>query len=107
MPTTPCEVISGLVEAMNARDEKNLAACFCRQATVRDGGLEYRGSSAIRRWMQDAFDRYALHLDVTEVSGQGKTWFFQARVSGNFEGSPVKLEHSLTIEDGKIANLEI
>ena len=107
MPTTPCEIISDLVEAMNAHDEEHVASCLSRQATVRDGGLEYRGSSEIRRWMQDAFDRYALHLDVTGVSGQGKNWFFQARVSGNFEGSPVQLEHSLTIEDGKIANLEI
>jgi hypothetical protein len=107
MNTNPCEVICGLVKAMNAHDEENLTACFSNQAIVRDGGLEYRGVPAIRRWMQEAFDRYSLHLDVTDVSGQGKNWFFQARVSGNFEGSPVQLEHSLTIEDGKIANLEI
>jgi hypothetical protein len=107
MKTTPCEVICGLVKAMNAHDEENLSACFASEAIVKDGGLEYRGTPAIRKWMQDAFDRYSLHLDVTDVSGAGKNWFFHAQVSGNFEGSPVQLEHCLTIEDGKIANLEI
>lgn len=107
MSATPSKLIDGLVEAINAHDEEHLAACFSHQATVRDGGLEYRGLSAIRRWIREAFDRYALHVNVIAVSGQGKTWFFHARVSGNFEGSPVQLEHSVTIEDGKIANLEI
>jgi hypothetical protein len=107
MSVTPSEIINGLVEAINTHDEDHLVACFSHQATIRDGGLEYRGLSAIRRWIREAFDRYALHLKVTGVSGQGQTWFFHARVSGNFEGSPVQLEHSLTIKNGKIANLEI
>jgi hypothetical protein len=50
--TSDCPVIDALVEAMNAHDEEMLAACFSREAIVHDGGLEYRGPAAIRRWMQ-------------------------------------------------------
>jgi hypothetical protein len=105
--TSPCAVIDTFVEAMNAHDEETLAACFSRQAVVHDGGLEYRSPAAIRRWMQEAFEKYALHLEVTDVSGQGQTWLFEALVSGSFEGSPVQLEHIITIENGKIAKLDI
>lgn len=105
--TSACPVIDALVEAMNAHDEEMLAACFSREAVVHDGGLEYRGPAAIRRWMQEAFEKYALHLEITDVSGQNRNWTFEARVSGSFEGSPVHLEHTVTIENGKITNLEI
>ena len=105
--TSPCLVIDNFVEAINAHDEETLAACFSRHAVVHDGGLEYRGPTAIRRWMQDAFEKYDLHLDVTDVSGNGQNWLFDALVSGSFEGSPVRLEHSITLENGKIASLEI
>ena len=104
---TPYDLISGLARTMNDRDEENLAACFTPDAVVRDGGLEYRGAGAIRRWIQSSIERYALNLEILRVSGQGRDWLFDARVSGSFEGSPVRLEHSVIIEDGKIATLDI
>lgn len=105
--TSPCPVIDRLVEALNAHDEDTAAAYFTPQAVVRDGGLEYRGPAAIRHWMQEAFEKYALHLDVTNVSGESPNWTFEARVSGTFEGSPVQLEHRVTTENGKVSRLEI
>lgn len=104
---SPCPVIDALVEAMNAHDEERAAACFSSGATVRDGGLEYHGLPAIRRWMRDAFEKYDLHLEITDVAGHGQNWTFVARVSGSFEGSPVQLEHSVAIENGRMVNLEI
>lgn len=105
--TTPYDLISGLAQTMNTRDEENLAACFTPDAVVRDGGLEYRGANAIRRWIQSSFERYALNLEILRVSGQGRAWLLDARVSGSFEGSPVRLEHSVLIENDKIAVLDI
>ncbi len=101
----PYDLINGLVVAVNARDEEMLASCFAEQAVVQDGGLEYHGALGVRRWIQDAFDKYGLKLKVLEVSGEGDKWLFDAVVSGTFEGSPVQLEHSVVIRDGKIANL--
>lgn len=105
--TTPYDLISGLARTINDRDEENLVACFARNAVVRDGGLEYRGFPAIRRWIQTSFERYSLNLEILRIVGDGRAWLFDARVSGTFEGSPVRLEHSVVIENGKIATLEI
>lgn len=105
--TTPYDLISCLALGLNTRDEENLAAIFAEHAVVRDGGLEYHGTAAIRHWIQTTIERYALNLKILKVSGQGREWLFDALVSGSFEGSPVRLEHSLVIEDGKIANLDI
>lgn len=107
MMTTPHDLISGLVENLNTRDEENLAACFTRDAVVRDGGLEYHGPVGVRRWIQRSIERYALRMRVLTVSGEGREWLFDAVVSGSFEGSPVRLEHCVTIEAGKIACLDI
>ncbi len=105
--TTAHDLISGLAQSLNARDEETLAAIFAEHAIVRDGGLEYRGAIGVRRWIHQTIEKYALNLQVLKVSGQDREWLFDAMVSGTFEGSPVQLEHSLVIEDGKIANLDI
>jgi SnoaL-like domain len=105
--TTPHDLISGFAHDLNARNEENLAAIFTDTATVHDGGLEYRGPAAIRYWIQTTIERYALKLKILDVSGQDDRWLFDAMVSGSFEGSPVRLEHHLTIENGKIAHLDI
>lgn len=105
--TTPQDLIAGFVRSLNARDEETLSAQFLEHATIRDGGLEYRGATAIRHWIQTTIERYAVKLKIVAISGTGNEWLFDAVVSGTFEGSPVRLEHSLTIKDGKIANLDI
>ena len=92
---------------MNTRDEDTLASFFSEHAVIRDGGLEYSGPAAIKCWIQNAFEKDALNLKDIKVSGRGEAWLFEALVSGTFEGSPVRLEHSLTIQNGKISNLDI
>ena len=92
---------------MNTRDEQTLAAFFAEHAVVRDGGLKYSGPAAIKCWTQNAFEKDALNLKIIEVSRRGEVWLFEALVSGTFEGSPVQLEHSLTIQNGKISSLDI
>lgn len=102
-----CTLIDDLIGAINAQDEESLAGCFTPDATVRDGGLEYRGAAAIRRWIQDTFEKYALRMELVEVTGAADAWTFEARVFGTFEGSPVRLGHRLVICDGRIGLLEI
>jgi hypothetical protein len=104
---TPHELITGFAKALNARDESDLVSIFSHQAVIRDGGLKFRGLGGVRNWIQTAIDRYDLRLKVLAITGHGQEWLFDAVVSGSFEGSPVRLEHSLTLEDGKIALLEI
>ena len=103
----PNELINGLVNAVNAHDGATLASCFDQEAIVRDGGLEYRGPTGVQCWIHNSIEKYDLSLEVIDVSGDGEEWRFDASVSGTFEGSPVQIEHSLTIRDGKIAGLLI
>jgi hypothetical protein len=105
--TTPHDLISSLADALNARDERNLIAIFAEHAVICDGGLRFRGPAGIRDWIQSTLVRHGLSLKVLSVSGQGREWLFDAIVSGAFEGSPVRVEHCVTIEDGKIAQLDI
>jgi len=101
------DLIESLARHFNTRDEDNLAAIFTDSAVVHDGGQEYRGTSAIRRWIRSTITRYAVQFRILTVSGQDQSWLFDAEVSGTFEGSPVLLEHSLILEGGKILRLDI
>jgi len=101
------DLIEGLARNFNTRDEDRLAEIFTDSAVVQDGGREYRGASGIRHWIRSTITRYAVNLRILTVSGQGQSWLFDAEVSGTFEGSPIRLEHSLVIEGGKIARLDI
>jgi hypothetical protein len=63
--------------------------------------------AAIKEWKAHTKKRYnhtVTPLDVTERDG--KT-VLKARLAGDFPGSPVTLEFSFVVEDGKIASLEI
>jgi hypothetical protein len=104
---TPHQIITALQSTMNAHDEEGLVALFSRDAFVRDGGLRYSGLTGIRCWIQDCFERYDLSIKILAVSGENTSWHFEATVAGNFEGSPVRLDHYLTIEEGNISSLEI
>lgn len=104
---TPHELISGFAQSLNARDERRLVSIFSRHAVIRDGGLKFRGLGGVRSWIQTTIDRYDLRLKVLAVTGHDQEWLFDAVVSGSFEGSPVRVEHCVTLEGGKIALLEI
>lgn len=103
----PQDLITALVRAINSGDNEALIALFSRQSSVRDGGLWYTGPTAIKHWIRDCIERYSLSLEILTVSGEDRSWLFEALVSGTFEGSPVRVEHRVTILGEKIANLDI
>jgi len=93
------------VQAMN--NSEAFIACFADQAVVRDEGHEHRGTDAIKTWIESAFRKYQIKLEVTDTAEHEEEKIFSARVSGTFEGSPVQLRHRLTIEDSKVTSLTI
>jgi len=103
----PQDLITALVKAINTGDKETLVALFTGQSSVRDGGLWYTGPAAIKHWIRDCIERYSLSLEILTVSGEDRAWLFEALVSGTFEGSPVRIEHRVTIQDEKIASLDI
>jgi hypothetical protein len=74
--------VAAYFEAEKAADAQALARCFAEDGVVRDEG----GTSVVTR--------------NGEIVVTG-------RVSGNFPGSPVNLEHAFRVHGDKIASLEI
>lgn len=95
------QVSNGSAEASALRD------CLDEQAVVRDEGHTHRGYEAIQAWLLEAKRKYAYSVEPLRVVRQGSSVKVHARVSGNFPGSPVELEHVFRLTGGKIESLEI
>jgi len=107
MPTSFSPLTTAYIESLNSADSGAFVACFAPDAVVRDEGHEYRGSAAIKAWIEQAHQKYQPKTEVLSVvEGEGGV-VITGRVSGAFPGSPVILRHHLTVADGRIARLAI
>ncbi|HTE83947.1 MAG TPA: nuclear transport factor 2 family protein [Dehalococcoidia bacterium] len=95
------------VKIENSGDVEALPECFAANATVRDEGHTYTGLPAIREWKADTKKKYNHTVAPLTVAHRDGTTVLKARLSGSFPGSPVTLEFSFVLADGKIASLEI
>jgi hypothetical protein len=84
-----------------------LAAAFSADAVVQDEGREMRGHDAILTWRRETTAKYQPRFVPLATTEQDGTIIVTAEVSGTFPGSPVKLDFTFTLHDGKIATLEI
>jgi hypothetical protein len=91
----------------NSGDVEALSECFASNATVRDEGHAYEGLAAIREWKADTKRKYNHTVAPLDVAHRDGKTILKARLTGNFPGSPVTLEFSFVLENGKIASLEI
>jgi hypothetical protein len=106
MPILP-PPIDLYVRIENSGDVEALPECFAPGATVRDEGHIYQGLTAIRDWKSDTKKKYNHTVAPLALAHwDGKT-ILKARLTGNFPGSPVTVEFSFVLDDGKIASLEI
>jgi hypothetical protein len=81
--------------------------CFSESALVIDEQREHRGRPAITRWRTEAAAKYHYTSEPLAVDTSGPEVAVTARVTGDFPGSPVKLQYRFTLEGGSIARLEI
>jgi hypothetical protein len=95
------------VKIENAGDLGALSECFASDATVRDESHTYEGLAAIKEWMAATKKKYNHTVAPVEIIRWDGKIVLRARLSGNFPGSPVTLEFSFVLEDGKIVSLEI
>lgn len=100
-------MINTYVESMNAQDAKRFAGLFTADAEVQDEGHTHRGLAEIEAWIGEAWRKYQPHLAPRSVSGEAPNLVLSAEVSGNFDGSPVVLQHHIQVEGDKIAKLHI
>jgi SnoaL-like domain len=80
---------------------------FASDATVRDEGRSIKGIAAIKAWRVETAEKYQHSVEPLAVSTRDGKVVVRGRVSGNFPGSPITLDHIFEIEGGKIVFLEI
>ena len=95
------------IAAENRGDTEALAQCFAEDAVVRDEGQVIEGLAAIKQWKAETKKKYQHTIEpLTSVQKDDKTIVIN-RLTGNFPGSPIELEFVFTLDDNKIASLEI
>jgi hypothetical protein len=99
--------VAAYLAAEAAKDADAICHCFTEQGIVRDEGREYRGRDAIRQWKAAADAKYTYVLVPLEVRTEGNAVTVRARLSGNFPGSPVDLDHIFSLSNDEISSLEI
>jgi SnoaL-like protein len=95
------------VEIENSGDIEALSQCFACDATVRDEGHTYEGLAAIKEWKADTKKKYNHTVAPLAVAHRDGKTVLEAKLTGNFPGSPLTLEFSFLLKDGKIVSLEI
>jgi SnoaL-like domain len=93
--------------ADTAGDAAALAGCFVEDGIVTDEGVSFTGVAEIRLWHEDAKDKYRYTVEPVSMTEQRGRIVVVGRVTGDFPGSPVHLEHVFSVTDDKIAQLEI
>jgi hypothetical protein len=93
--------------AQPPQDGAAFAAAFTTWAVVHDEGKQHRGPEEIRRWWLASKARYRHHAEpLSQREDAGKT-VVQARVTGDFPGSPAVLTFAFALDGGRIAALTI
>ena len=101
------EPIAAYLAAEEAKDADALSRCFVEDGIVHDEGRDYRGRDAIRQWKQGADEKYRYVLQMVNAQTHGNEVIVRARLTGEFPGSPVELDHIFELSNNKIASLEI
>jgi len=90
-----------------ARTRTRFPAASPKTALSTTKGRDYRGRDAIRQWKQAADEKYRYVLQMVNAQTHGNEATVRARLTGEFPGSPVELDHIFKLSNNKIASLEI
>ena len=101
------EPVAAYLAAEEAKDADALSRCFTEDGTVHGEGREYRGRDSIRQWKQEVDTKYRYVMQTVNTQTQGDKVTVRARLTGEFPGSPVELDHIFKLSNDKIASLEI
>ena len=93
--------------AEGAKDADALSRCFTEEGSAHDEGQDHLGCDSIRQWKQAADAKYRYVFQTMNVQTLGELVTVRARLTGEFPGSPVELDHIFKLSAYKIASLEI
>jgi len=91
----------------NAHDPSAIDRCFAAGGVVRDEGKTIAGVAAIKAWRIETGEKYHHVVEPLSVSTRDGKVVVTGKVSGNFPGSPISLQHIFEIEGDRIVSLEI
>src|SRR5882724_11623899 len=101
------EPVAAYLAAEEAKDADALSCCFTEDGIVHDEGRDYHGRDSIRQWKQEVGTKYRYVLQMVNAQTHGDKVTVRARLTGEFPGSPVELDHIFKLSNNKIASLEI
>ncbi|SRR5258706_9046535 len=107
MPIEMPEPVARYFATERDHDADALAGCFVDDGTIRDEAHTIHGPAAIRQWSIDARNKYHHTVEPLEIREEADSIIVIGRVSGDFPGSPVDLQHLFQLRGGRIASLEI
>jgi len=99
--------IERYVQIANSGTAEAASECFAPDATVYDEGRTYEGVAAIKNWMAATKKKYGHTITPLELAERGGQSILKARLAGNFPGSPITVNFTFVLADGKIHSLEI
>jgi SnoaL-like domain len=104
-------VIAEHLAAVNAFDEDRVVATFAADALVNDDHREFRGTSAIRKWVAQETVGDHVTIDVIEAIQHHGTIVVRGRYDGDYDKTNLPDELILTnyfqVDKGKIVTLMI
>lgn len=99
--------VAAYLAAEEAKDAERLSLCFTVDGLVHDEGADYRGRDSILQWKRSADAKYRYTMKPLSADANGNEVTVRARLTGDFPGSPVELNHIFRLSNDKIASLEI
>ena len=95
-------------DAHDSHDVDGAVAAFAADATVRDDGQQWVGTSEIRNWLNKTNSEYTFTRTLLSVEETGAgSWEVRNRLEGNFPGNVVDLVYRFDLHDDHIAGLTI
>lgn len=107
MPMTMPETVQTYVDSTNELDAERFIGQFADNACVHDEGHYYCGIRAIREWREATNKKYKFSMKPLVVREHGNETMLTAELTGNFPGSPAKLQFDFAFHNGKITKLYI
>jgi hypothetical protein len=99
--------VAAYLAAEAAKGAEAISYCFTEGGSVCDEGRDYRGRDSIRQWKQEVDTKYRYLLQPIDVQTHGDKVTVRVRLTGEFPGSSVELDHLFKLSNDKIASLEI
>jgi len=99
--------IERYIQIANSGTHEAAQECFAPDATVYDEGQTYEGVAAIKNWMAATKKKYGHRITPLDLAVRGGQSVLKARLTGNFPGSPITVNFTFALADGKVRSLEI